>query len=127
MRDNSNSQEEEKQRSSSEEININPCKFTYNLFIDNLGSNNSHSPEVTKVLMKWLKHHVMYPYPSEEERIALCQRTGLTRKQLRSWFTDARRVIPLRLSNPHLAEIDPVEGKNEHREQERHEVSNERS
>ena len=28
-----------------------------------------YSPNVTKVLTKWLKDHMFYPYPSEEERI----------------------------------------------------------
>jgi ribosome recycling factor len=43
------------------------------------------------ILMRWLREHLFFPYPTEEDRITLCQQTGLSRKQLRSWLTDARR------------------------------------
>jgi len=48
--------------------------------------------KVLNVLMNWLKDNIDNPYPSEMERVKLCSQTGLNRKQLRSWFTDARRV-----------------------------------
>lgn len=57
-----------------------------------IAMNNSYPPEVTKTLMRWLKDNMFYPYPTEDERIILCEKTGLSRKQLRGWLTDARRV-----------------------------------
>jgi hypothetical protein len=51
-----------------------------------------YSSEVTKILMNWLKDHIYYPYPTEEERIQLCKKTELTRKQLRVWLINARKV-----------------------------------
>jgi hypothetical protein len=41
--------------------------------------------------MQWLKNHLNNPYPSEDDRIQLCEDTGLSRKQLRIWLIDARR------------------------------------
>lgn len=46
--------------------------------------------------MEWLKNHLHNPYPSEEDRIQLCEDTGLSRKQLRIWLIDARRVSAFR-------------------------------
>lgn len=63
-----------------------------------LGSNadsnarNSYPKRIVKILMKWLKDHIYYPYPSEDERIDLCEKTGLSRKQLRIWLINARKV-----------------------------------
>ena len=51
-----------------------------------------YSPEVTEILMNWLRDHIYYPYPTEEERIQLCEKTGLTRKQLRVWLINTRKV-----------------------------------
>lgn len=53
---------------------------------------NCYSKNVTKILMEWLKKHLDYPYPTEEERIDLCEETGLTRKQLRIWLINTRKV-----------------------------------
>mmetsp|Transcript_33844 Transcript_33844/g.39048 ORF Transcript_33844/g.39048 Transcript_33844/m.39048 type:complete len:165 (+) Transcript_33844:397-891(+) len=52
---------------------------------------SNYSSAVTNLLMEWLKNHLNNPYPSEEDRIRLCEETGLTRKQLRIWLIDARR------------------------------------
>jgi hypothetical protein len=53
---------------------------------------NAYSPKVTKILMKWLKNNIYYPYPSEDERIRLWRETGLSRKQLRVWLINTRKV-----------------------------------
>ena len=50
------------------------------------------SKEVTDVLMNWLSNNVKNPYPSDEEKRYLCMRTGLTKKQLRIWLTNSRKV-----------------------------------
>jgi hypothetical protein len=45
----------------------------------------------TAILRKWLEQHVDRPYPSEEEKQELVQRTGLDPKQVNNWFINARR------------------------------------
>ena len=52
----------------------------------------NYSPVVTRILWDWFDKHLSYPYPNEEERIELCKQTRLTRKQLRIWFINARKV-----------------------------------
>ena len=52
----------------------------------------NYSPVVTRILWDWFDKHLSYPYPDEEERIELCKQTRLTRKQLRIWFINARKV-----------------------------------
>mmetsp|Transcript_12204 Transcript_12204/g.13924 ORF Transcript_12204/g.13924 Transcript_12204/m.13924 type:complete len:155 (+) Transcript_12204:308-772(+) len=54
-------------------------------------TSNSYPPKVAKILLKWVREHRYFPYPTEEERQELINSTGLSRKQLRSWLTDARR------------------------------------
>ena len=52
----------------------------------------NYSPIVTRILWDWFDKHLSYPYPDEDERIELCKQTRLTRKQLRIWFINARKV-----------------------------------
>ena len=40
------------------------------------------SKEASKYLMKWIKEHRKYPYPTSAEKDILCQETGLTKKQV---------------------------------------------
>ncbi|WBW72170.1 P-specific transcription factor Pi at silenced MAT3 locus [Schizosaccharomyces osmophilus] len=42
-------------------------------------------------LMRWLLLHVDNPYPTPSEYYQLCLETGLTRNQLRNWFSNRRR------------------------------------
>jgi len=48
-----------------------------------------------EILKNWLfsPEHVSYPYPTQEEQKYLINATGLTSKQLKNWFTNARRRI----------------------------------
>lgn len=47
------------------------------------------------ILKEWLFNHLEHPYPNEEEKQELCQRTGLTTVQVSNWFINARRrTIP---------------------------------
>ena len=50
---------------------------------------------VTKVLKRWLlsPEHYDYPYPDEENKAKLIEWTGITVKQLNTWFTNARKRI----------------------------------
>ena len=59
---------------------------------DHLGSNNMFPAKITNILMNWLVENYKYPYPDENEKLRLCRETGLSKKQLMSWLTDARRV-----------------------------------
>lgn len=57
---------------------------------------NNYSDKIIEILIQWLHLHIEYPYPNQQQRVDLCNITGLDRKQLRMWFIDARRVrIPL--------------------------------
>jgi len=47
----------------------------------------------TNILKKWLFDHLFHPYPTEEEKSALAQQTGLTMNQISNWFINARRRI----------------------------------
>lgn len=53
---------------------------------------SNYSPEVTKILMEWFENNLDNPYPCESDRIKMCRATGLTRKQLRVWLINARKV-----------------------------------
>lgn len=55
-------------------------------------SRANYSQDVKRILVDWFKDHLHHPYPTEDERQALCEATGLSRKQLRVWFIDTRRV-----------------------------------
>lgn len=47
--------------------------------------------EATKILKTWLAEHARHPYPTEEEKNDLKQRTGLKRSQVSNWLANARR------------------------------------
>jgi len=57
-----------------------------------LGSNNMFPPKINNILMSWLAENFESPYPDENEKLRLCKETELSKKQLMSWLTDARRV-----------------------------------
>lgn len=67
------------------------------------GTRINYSPEAIKILVRWLEDHIDYPYPTEEERVELCNETGLSRKQLRVWFINTRKVTLLTILSYHLA------------------------
>ncbi|KAF9976999.1 hypothetical protein BGZ73_007305 [Actinomortierella ambigua] len=48
---------------------------------------------VTTVLKAWLVDNATHPYPTEDEKIKLSQKTGLTLNQISNWFINARRRI----------------------------------
>lgn len=54
---------------------------------------SNYSQEITGVLMEWFEQNVDNPYPNEVDRIRMCKATGLSRKQLRVWLINARKVI----------------------------------
>jgi len=49
-------------------------------------------PESSKnLLKKWLADHWFHPYPSNEEKLQLCEQTGISMHSLNHWFINARR------------------------------------
>ncbi|BFZ53519.1 Homeobox protein tos8 [Savitreella phatthalungensis] len=48
---------------------------------------------VTQYLRAWLHEHVDHPYPSEDQKRALGEHTGLNMNQISNWFINARRRI----------------------------------
>ncbi|KAG8907835.1 hypothetical protein FRB99_002008 [Tulasnella sp. 403] len=64
---------------------------------DNKGPKKSQGRKlpkhVTDLLRKWLLEHADHPYPSESEKRALCDATGLSISQLSNWMINARRRV----------------------------------
>ncbi|KAI0345683.1 hypothetical protein BDW22DRAFT_1343011 [Trametopsis cervina] len=60
---------------------------------------------VTDFLKDWLHRHSDHPYPSEEEKKALCHATGLSMSQVSNWMINARRRI---LAPAHRAAQGPT-------------------
>eukprot|EP01135_Chromosphaera_perkinsii_P000237 Nk52_evm6s62 gene=Nk52_evmTU6s62 len=49
-----------------------------------------HDKETTSTLRKWLLNHKNDPFPNEEEKVALCVQTGISRSDLNIWFWNNR-------------------------------------
>lgn len=66
--------------------------------------------EAVRVLKAWLYEHSHHPYPTEQEKDQLRERTGLKRTQISNWLANARRrgkVRPIaRSSSPVPGAID---------------------
>lgn len=59
----------------------------------------------TKILKDWLIAHIDHPYPTEEEKEALKQQTGLNVGQISNWMANTRRrqkARPKRDSSPSI-------------------------
>ncbi|KAI0970138.1 homeobox KN domain-containing protein [Xylaria arbuscula] len=52
---------------------------------------HSRSVRKTQLLRNWFSTHLDHPYPSEEEKSRLIEQSGLSKKQVTDWFTNARR------------------------------------
>nr|XP_015913564.2 homeobox protein CUP9 [Parasteatoda tepidariorum] len=51
----------------------------------------NHPKATTEYLIRWVRDHIVEPYPTEEEKTSLSQKVNLTPKQLEDWFTNLRR------------------------------------
>ncbi|ONM27723.1 Homeobox protein knotted-1-like 4 [Zea mays] len=47
--------------------------------------------EARQKLLHWWELHYKWPYPSETEKIALAEATGLDQKQINNWFINQRK------------------------------------
>lgn len=50
-----------------------------------------HSRASTRVLKEWFGDHQSYPYPTEDQKESLKERSGLSIRQVSQWFVNARR------------------------------------
>ena len=52
-------------------------------------------PGAVAHLKAWLlsPEHFTHPYPTPQDQVMLMQKTGIDKKQLKNWFTNARRRI----------------------------------
>ncbi|KAK9024264.1 hypothetical protein V6N11_004435 [Hibiscus sabdariffa] len=47
--------------------------------------------EATQTLTQWWNVHNKWPYPTEGDKIALAEATGLDQKQINNWFINQRK------------------------------------
>eukprot|EP00698_Gefionella_okellyi_P005671 TRINITY_DN15139_c0_g1_i1.p1 TRINITY_DN15139_c0_g1~~TRINITY_DN15139_c0_g1_i1.p1 ORF type:complete len:222 (-),score=8.62 TRINITY_DN15139_c0_g1_i1:41-706(-) len=60
--------------------------------VENEGEKSRFLPVVaTAIFNDWVMSHLDHPYPTKSEKEALCQETGVERKQLSIWLTNFRR------------------------------------
>ncbi|KAK2608681.1 hypothetical protein QQS21_002792 [Conoideocrella luteorostrata] len=52
---------------------------------------SSRSVRKTQILRDWFAINIHHPYPAEEEKSFLAEKSGLSRTQVINWFTNARR------------------------------------
>jgi hypothetical protein len=60
-----------------------------------LKSRRELPPGAVSVLKQWLlsPEHFTHPYPTPQDQVMLMRKTGIDKKQLKNWFTNARRRI----------------------------------
>lgn len=44
------------------------------------------------ILKNWLYEHLDNPYPTDKEKVQLSTDSGLSKRQIQNWFTNARKV-----------------------------------
>ncbi|KAI4343737.1 hypothetical protein L6164_011050 [Bauhinia variegata] len=47
--------------------------------------------EATQILLAWWNIHFKWPYPTEADKVALAEWTGLDQKQINNWFINQRK------------------------------------
>jgi len=73
------------------------------------GNDEDTTPHQSKEMLKdWLlsPENFTHPYPSEKEKRRMCKDTGLNPKQLKDWFSNARRRIWKPIFKLILASVD---------------------
>ncbi|KAF7683372.1 Homeobox protein HD-2 [Astathelohania contejeani] len=73
----------------------------FNSRLDQYSANNektkqkrsNYPKQISRILKGWLKDNINNPYPTEDEKILLCDKTGLDQTQINNWFINARRRI----------------------------------
>mmetsp|Transcript_4703 Transcript_4703/g.13612 ORF Transcript_4703/g.13612 Transcript_4703/m.13612 type:complete len:263 (-) Transcript_4703:281-1069(-) len=54
------------------------------------GRSNSLPTHVAEYLKTWLMNHMHHPYPTDQEKQEMCQKTGIDVKRLNNWFVNNR-------------------------------------
>ena len=68
------------------------------------------SRAVIKIMREWMEDHADHPYPSEEEKDILKNKTGLKGTQISNWLANARRRGKFRSSGANSPAIQSSEG-----------------
>ncbi|KAH7410157.1 hypothetical protein DE146DRAFT_604174 [Phaeosphaeria sp. MPI-PUGE-AT-0046c] len=80
------------------ETNYSEVRFHNNVGIDQNSFSRKRRgnlpKDATNLLKGWFANHRSQPYPTEDQKIELCQRTNLTMNQVSNWFINARRRAP---------------------------------
>lgn len=70
-----------------------------NAYIVSKNKRSNFPKHILRILKSWLKNHIESPYPTEMEKIALSEATGLDQTQINNWFINARRRLLPDLKN----------------------------
>ncbi|XP_047320905.1 homeobox protein knotted-1-like 2 [Impatiens glandulifera] len=62
--------------------------------------------EARQKLLSWWDLHYRWPYPSESEKVALAENTGLDQKQINNWFINQRKRHWKPAEDMHLMAMD---------------------
>lgn len=66
--------------------------------------------EARQALLDWWNIHYKWPYPTEEDKIALAESTGLDQKQINNWFINQRKRHWKPSENMQFAVMDSIYG-----------------
>ncbi|PON52151.1 Knotted like homeobox transcription factor [Parasponia andersonii] len=76
--------------------------------------------EARQQLLEWWSRHYKWPYPSESQKLALAESTGLDQKQINNWFINQRKrhwkpsedmqFVVMDAAHPHHYYMDNVLG-----------------
>lgn len=75
----------------SSSISVQPCSTVVPVSSGTSRRSSSRSLRRTQVLRDWFAVNIQHPYPTDEEKMSLAERSGLSRTQVINWFTNARR------------------------------------
>ncbi|XP_043703892.1 homeobox protein knotted-1-like 6 [Telopea speciosissima] len=66
--------------------------------------------EARQTLLDWWNFHYKWPYPTEADKIALAESTGLDQKQINNWFINQRKRHWRPSENMQFAIVDSLSG-----------------
>ncbi|KAG6747073.1 hypothetical protein POTOM_049451 [Populus tomentosa] len=66
--------------------------------------------EAREVLLNWWTVHYKWPYPTEADKVALAESTGLEQKQINNWFINQRKRHWKPSENMQFAVVDSLYG-----------------
>uniref|UniRef100_A0A5B7AQQ0 Putative homeobox protein knotted-1-like 6 n=1 Tax=Davidia involucrata TaxID=16924 RepID=A0A5B7AQQ0_DAVIN len=66
--------------------------------------------EATQILLEWWTIHYKWPYPTEADKVALAESTGLDQKQINNWFINQRKRHWKPSENMQFSVMDSIYG-----------------